>query len=77
MSSIGDVSGSVRFSTNDERLADGNSDFSEGVDNELNLADSMPTEDELGDEREESKTQDLADTIPDRHLIRSQASSLI
>jgi len=50
LSSICDVSGSVRFSTNEKRLADYENDFSEGDDSELELADEMPTENELGNQ---------------------------
>ena len=72
LSSICDVSGSVRFSTNEKRLADCEDDISEGIDSELELADQMPTENELGGgEREEVKLvqderfNDLDDTVPD------------
>lgn len=50
LSSIGDVSGSVRFSTNEKKLVDIEDDFSEGIDSELELADQMPTENEFVDD---------------------------
>ena len=52
MSSIGDVSGSVRFSTNNKNLAenpDDKSAFSQSVDDEIRIADQLPTEDELAE----------------------------
>ena len=59
LSSIGDVSGSVRFSTNEKILADcGESDFSEGVDTEMGLTDQMPTENELGDNNNDDDEDD-------------------
>lgn len=53
LSSIGDVSGSVRFSTNDKNLAenpDDKSSFSENEEDEIGIADQLPTEDELAEE---------------------------
>jgi len=55
LSSIGDVSGSVRFSTNEKKLADDADNqhaFSESEMDEIELADQLPTEDELAEEGE-------------------------
>lgn len=49
LSSICDVSDYARFSTNEKKLVDCEEDISEGVDPELELADQMPTENELNE----------------------------